>query len=274
MGCENLANITNIAKVNQYTYNVGTTTKRIETPISSQVINPFNDPQVSFSKICSPTFVDLNEVVTITYQVQNADNNTGSPVISSIQITDPFLTESIPHVDITIGSNVLEYDQTAGTFQIQLPGGALAPGNTVSAIFTYIISPGFDFTQNLTTTATATFNLSPSGTLPARYSSCGSTVQNGSLAIAKTAVPATAVSSGSVIGYTITITNTGNVPSTIPIGQFSDPLPAGTVYIPNTISPVGHLVYDATANAITNANALTIANNSAPYTITFSARVL
>ncbi|MDO5522102.1 MAG: hypothetical protein Q4G58_16525 [bacterium] len=269
-----MANITNIAKVDQYTYNVGSTTKTIATPIFSQVSNKFTDPQISFTKVCTPAFSDLNETVTITYRVENIDNATGSPVISTIQIVDPFLTESIPFIDIAIGSNIIKYNQTTGTFEILLSDGSLTPGNSVEATFSYVVSPGFDFTQNLTTTATASFNLSPSGTLPARFSSCGSMIQNGTLDIVKTATPTTAVSSGSVISYIITITNIGNVPSTIPVGLFVDPIPAGTEYIANTISPVGHLVYDSTSNSITNANPLTITNNSAPYTINFSVRVL
>ncbi|MDO5293461.1 MAG: hypothetical protein Q4F05_12010 [bacterium] len=269
-----MANITNIAKVSQYTYNVGTTTKTIATPISSQVRNTFNDPQVVFTKVCTPTFSDLNEIVTITYRVENIDNATGSPVISSIQVVDPFLTESIPYIDITIGGNVINYDQPTGSFQILLTEGSLSPGKSVEASFSYVVSPGFDFTQNLTTTATASFNLSPSGTLPARFSSCGSTVQNGTLTLTKTATPTAAVSSGSVIAYTISITNIGNIPSTIPVGSFVDPIPAGTQYIANTISPVGHLVYDETTNSIVNADPLTISNNSAPYIVTFSTRVL
>ncbi|BBF43530.1 cell surface protein [Lachnospiraceae bacterium KM106-2] len=269
-----MSNITNIANVNQYTYNVGTTTKPITDPIFSQVTNTFKDPQVVFTKICTPEFADLNQTITITYQVQNIDNQIGSPVIGTITITDPFLTESIPFINISIESNVLRYDQPTGTFQMLIPSGGLAPGNTTTATFTYVVSPGYNFSTSLTSTATAAFTLSPAGALSNRFATCGTTINNGTLEIAKSVTPTTDVSSGATLTYTIAITNTGNVPSTIPINAFVDPVPAGTQYIQDTISPVNYFDHDTTNNAITNVKEVTIPPNSPAYNISFSVRVL
>ncbi|MDO5522101.1 MAG: DUF11 domain-containing protein [bacterium] len=83
------------------------------------------------------------------------------------------------------------------------------------------------------------------------------------LLVDKAVTPVESISCGQVILYTITLSNTGNATLTIPTGQFTDPIPANSSYVSNSLTPTNSgFIYTPTANSITNQNTITIAAGS------------
>lgn len=79
------------------------------------------------------------------------------------------------------------------------------------------------------------------------------------LVVDKTVAPAAAVSCGQVLLYTITLSNPGNATLTIPAGQFSDPIPASSSYVSNSLTPTNSgFVYNSTSKQIVNQSIITI----------------
>lgn len=251
-----MAQVINTATIGQYQYQVGDTIQVITTPIFDTVTNTLTDTIVDFQKVCNPNFSDLNSPITLTYTATNNTQAT-TPVFSNISVQDDILITN-PNIQILSTNNVLNFIPATGRFDIDLSsvGGGLGPNQTVVATVTLKLLPGADLTLNYNTVATGIFTEPTTGSSNDLTDSCNLQINNGTLTIDKTSSvpPTTPVACGQVLTYTITIRNTGNVPTTILPGNFSDPLPSGATYA-DSLSP-STFTFDGTQ--VTNSVAVTI----------------
>ena len=234
-----MAQIINTATIAQYQYPVGTTTKVIDTPISSTAVNELTDVVINFTKVCEPHYADIGDLITLTYTASNS-TQAQTPLFSKISVQDNLFLSTLANVEIIPSLNVTNFNSTTGTFDFDLTnvGGTLEPTESISAIITLRLLPGADLTLNYNTTATATFTESTTQSTRTLSDTCNLQINNATLTINKTSSipPTTPITCGQVLTYTTIITNTGNVSATILAGNFSDPIPAGTTFA-SSLSP-------------------------------------
>ncbi|MFD2203155.1 DUF7507 domain-containing protein, partial [Shivajiella indica] len=150
---------------------------------ASLVVDVIQNPSLSLNKTANKTTVSaVGEEVVYTLTL----TNNGNVTISNINKLDPMLS----------------YDQNIG---------ALAPGESISINLIYVVTQG-DLDRGLIENIASVTGQEPSGEEIADQSSATIEVnQNAQLTVVKTADSQDYSEIGQVIGYTIVISNTGNV---------------------------------------------------------------
>ncbi len=262
--------IVNTSVVNSYWYDTGAQVIT-KGPIQDSAENTFNQVNVSFLKVCTPHYIDIGDPFQIDYILCN-NTDASTPQFDRLAVHDPFL-KMHDYMIVTSTVNVQgAIDQNSGKFEVDLSsvGGKLNPGECITCTLycqCIALPPAQDF---FVTTATADFI---GGGEPLHAdSTCGTEVSNGDLTIAKDTTTPDPVSSGTVIHYVITITNTGNVVTTINAGDFTDAPPLSQLTNITLVAPfVPGIIFDGTK--IVNTTALTI-NPSDQLVIYFDATVI
>lgn len=160
-------------------------------------------PSLTFDKSVSATTSRAGETLTYTFVAQNSGNVT----LTGVSVTDP-----MP------GLSALSFTWPAAA-------GVLAPGQSVTATATYVVTQANVDTGSIRNTATATAT-PPSGPALTRTDSVTVTfTQNPTLLLEKSgSVPDPAnVQVGTVVTYTFVVTNTGN--TTVSNVAVADPMP-------------------------------------------------
>ncbi|MCC2454580.1 DUF11 domain-containing protein [Bacillus cereus] len=235
------------------------------------VTEPTNPTNVSVrngtvvsTKSADRSFANIGDVITYTIVLQN----TGNVPATNVSLTDPipggttFIPNSVtvngasqpganPANGIALGT-VNPNEPTTVTFQVRVtsvpPNGNVVNQGSVTS--TYTVDP----TQPPITTTTPT----PTTTTP---------VETAIITPTKTA-DHTTIGVGDTITYTISFTNVGTVPATNTV--LTDPNPAGTTFVPNSVTING-----ITAPGSNPANGILIGtlNPGQTVTVTYQATV-
>ncbi len=222
-----------------------------------------NAPRVGVTKSANVSGSLTGDTIRYTVTV----TNTGTA-----NATDMIVTDSLPAgLTFVAGSvSVAGVARPTGDITAGVPVGTLVPGASIAVAYSTRVTsmPG---SQLLVNTANASFNFqSVAGgpITPAVIPSNGVTVPVYSpiLSMNKTASTANATV-GSTVTYTIVVTNSGNIAGTTTV---TDPIPAGTSFVPNSVTVGGVTVPGA--NIATGVSAGSIpAGGSA--TVTFQVLV-
>ncbi|HLP93646.1 MAG TPA: hypothetical protein VK168_06395, partial [Saprospiraceae bacterium] len=202
------------------------------TPPSGLMVPPASDdedipaiqnPSINIVKTGSPASYDaVGDVITYTFTV----TNTGNVTLSDVTVTDP-----LPGLNPITPASV----------------ATLAPGASAVFTATYAITQADLDAGNVLNSATAT-GTDPNGDpVTDTDDEMVDGLQNPSINIVKSALPATYHLVGEVITYTFTVTNTGNV--TLSDVTVTDPLPGLSAITPASVpslAPGASTVFTAT----------------------------
>ncbi len=222
--------VTNVGSINftsQPNPNEPPITKTEETPpVNTEIINSIINP----SKTADRNNVDIDDIITYTVTFQN---------LQTVQLTNIIFTDSIPVGTTFIPNSVTingiptsDVDPALGiplgtlnpsqsvvvTFQVRVvsipPNGIII--NEATITYTFQPNPGEPPVTVTTPTPPTTTNVNTATTNPT-----------------KSADKVFALL-GDTITYTISLQNTGTVPATNVL--VTDPIPAGTTFIPNSVT--------------------------------------
>ncbi|MBP3964126.1 DUF11 domain-containing protein [Paenibacillus sp. DLE-14] len=198
---------------------------------SNTVTTPVYQPVITLDKSANTSLASVGN--TVVYRV-NVTNSGNYPTTVTITDPTPTGTSLVPNSVIVSGAPQAGADPAAG-YSI----GVVAPGATVQTTFEYTINT-MPPNQQLTNQATASYAF----TLPDSRSFIRSAASNTltipvtspNISIVKSTLSTDAII-GDVITYSNTVTNTGiaNLNSAV----LSDPVPAGTTFVPGSVAVNG-----------------------------------
>ncbi len=202
--------------------------------LSNVTQTPVTQPTITLVKTADTALATVGDTVVYTIAVSNTGN-----VAAQLTLTDiiPAGTTFIPNTVIVGGSSVPGADPGTG-----IVVGTVAPGATISVLFSVLVT-SLPPTQQLSNQASAAFTFVP----PDGRTLTGSAVSNvqtvpvtePSVAIVKSTTTTT-TTVGDTIPYTVVVTNNGIVAITNAV--VTDPVPAGTSFVPGTVFVNGVLV--------------------------------
>ncbi|MES5955951.1 hypothetical protein QCI42_21660 [Bacillus fungorum] len=200
---------------------------------SNQVVTTVNQASLVSIKTVSDAFADIGDVLTYNIALVNTGNISADNTLFTDPIPNGFTF--IPN-SVTVNGAPLPGADPAIGFTV----GSIPPGgfSTVSFQVTVTSIPVPNPAVNIATTTfqyTVNPNLPP---VPGTSTSNPATTQvnNAALTSVKTVNHAFA-NIGDVLTYTVTLTNTGNVPADNTL--FTDPIPNGTTFVPNSVTVDG-----------------------------------
>jgi len=219
---------------------------------SEPLIIPVYQPVITTTKSSDPTFATVGQ--TITYQLNVT--NTGN-IAATLTLTDVIPPDAafVPGTVIANGIPLPAADPITG-----IPLGTLAPGESVFVTFQIIVNT-LPANQQLTNQATTDYTFSPPdgrvipGSSPSNEIIISISAPDPILTKSADVIDAV---DGDVITYTIVIANIEGFPVNNVI--FSDPIPTGSILVPNSVTLNGTVIPGADPS--TGVNIGTIAGNS------------
>ncbi|MGN4558376.1 DUF7507 domain-containing protein [Bacillus cereus group sp. MYBK5-2] len=197
------------------------TSNIVETLINAAIINP--------SKTANQQIVNIGDIITYTITIPNNGNISAT----NVSITDPIPTGTtfIPN-SVTVNGTT-----QPGVTPTNIPIGTVAAGQTSTVTFQVQVT-SLPANGTITNEANITYTSQPNPTEPPTTTTTTPPPTNTSVRTAivnpiKTANPQIA-DIGDIITYTITLQNMGNIPATNVI--VTDPIPAGTTFVPNSVT--------------------------------------
>ncbi|MED2183241.1 hypothetical protein [Bacillus wiedmannii] len=202
---------------NQPPINRNSTSNIVETQINATIINP--------TKSANQQIVNIGDIITYTITVPNNGNISAT----NVSITDPIPTGTtfIPNSVTVNGATQF------GVTPTNIPLGTIPAGQTTTVTFQVQVT-SLPANGTITNEANITFTSQPNPTEPPTTTT---TTPPPTTTSVRTAIvnPTKSASPRIVdIGDTITLPNTGNIPATNVI--VTDPIPAGTTFVPNSVT--------------------------------------
>ena len=202
----------------------------IETSLSNTVSTQINLANVVIVKQVDLTIADVGQPITYTISLANPGNTPANNVV----VTDilPSGTTLVPNSTFIGGALQLGADPSTG-----LQVGTIPAGGFTTIVFQ--ISASSLPTQNpIQNSAALQYNFIADPNLPAVVRNATSNIVTSQINTAN--IVATKLTStnfadvGNVITYATILTNNGNIPASNV--TFSDIIPAGTIFLPNTVT--------------------------------------
>ncbi|PGT61686.1 hypothetical protein COD86_02090 [Bacillus cereus] len=201
--------------------NRNSTSNIVETQINATIINP--------TKNTNQQIVNIGDIITYTITVPNNGNISAT----NVSITDPIPTGTtfIPN-SVTVNGTA-----QSGVTPTNIPLGTIPAGQTTTVTFRVQVT-SLPTNGTITNEANVTYTSQPNPTEPPTTTTTTpppttTSVRTAIVNPTKTASPQIA-DIGDIITYTITLPNTGNIPATNVI--VTDPIPAGTTFVPNSVT--------------------------------------
>jgi uncharacterized repeat protein (TIGR01451 family) len=198
---------------------------------SNPVAVPVFQPNIAVTKSASTNNATVGDTVTYTLSITNTGN-----YAATLTVTDniPAGTTFVPNSVLIGGLPLPQADPSTG-----IAAGTIAAGGTVQVAFSVVIT-SLPTPQQLVNQGTAAYSF----TLPDGRTLGGSAVSNTvtipvsnpNLGVVKTTVT-TATTVGDTITYSVTLTNNGI--ATVSNVVFTDALPAGTAFVPGSVTVDG-----------------------------------
>ncbi|WP_249897756.1 hypothetical protein [Paenibacillus sp. PK3_47] len=198
---------------------------------SNPVAVPVFQPNIAVTKSASTTNATVGDTVTYTLSITNTGNYT-----AALTVTDniPAGTTFVPNSVLVNGLPLPQADPSTG-----IAAGPIPPGGTVQVVFSVVIT-SLPNPQLLVNQGTAAFSF----TLPDGRTLGGSAlsntvtipVSNPNLGVVKTTAT-TSTTVGDTITYSVNLTNNGI--ATVNNVVFTDALPAGTAFVPGSVTVDG-----------------------------------
>lgn len=239
---------------------VGFTSGTFSATSSSNItVTPVTQPQISMVKSANTTNATVGDSIVYTMDVSNTGNLSGNLILlDSIPAGTTFIENSV-----NVGGN----PQPGSSPVTGIAVGIIAPGATTRVTFGVVIT-SLPTPQQISNQSDATYTFVTedgrqlSGT--AISNSVTFPVSAPNVAVAKS-TPSTVAAVGDTVTYTVTIQNNGI--ETVNNVLFSDPIPAGSSFVPGSVVVNGTTI--ATANP-SSGIALASLAPSAVTTVSFS----
>ncbi|UOY92232.1 cell surface protein [Ectobacillus sp. JY-23] len=193
---------------------------------TNTVVTEVRNATLVLDKSVDAAYADVGQVVTYTTTL----TNTGNIIANAVTFSD-----SIPAGTVfNAGSVLVNGVPQAGNPQAGFSIGSIAPGATTTVIFTVTVT-AIPTPNPIPNTSRATYQYTPDATTisATAVSDTVTTQVNRAILTAVKQVSNTVADVGTVLTYTTQITNTGNVAATGVI--FTDAIPAGTAFVPNSV---------------------------------------
>lgn len=229
--------------ITSYTYIVNPSQPPVTATSSSNTVNTaVVDASLSAIKNTDSLVQSTDGTITYTVVVQNNGNTTAN----TVTLTDlvPEGTAFIPN-SVTINNvSVPGADPNVG-----IPLNSIAPSEIVSVTFQVIVQ-SIPSVNPISNTARIDYNFIADPTAPIISRTITSnpafTQISDATILSLKAVNAQQATTGDILTYTITLENTGNIPTTNL--TFSDTIPQGTTFVENSFTLNGTAILDANPN--------------------------
>lgn len=213
-------------------------TNQSSNTINSGLLNPANG---SIAKTSDKDFVSIGDVITYTLKV----NNVGNATINNLVITD-----TIPAGLTFVNGSVIvnNTSQPGGNLTSGVTIGSVAPNSSATVIFKATVNT-VPASGKVVNNFVAAYNYTVNPSNPNGVSQ--KTVSNDDVTVVNDAVIGRGPNSfskvsdkafadvGDVVTYTITLSNTGNVPGNNVV--LTDPIPNGTSLVPGSVTLNGNV---------------------------------
>lgn len=191
--------------------------------VSTQVNTAF----VTVNKMGNLAFAKPGDIITYTFQLNNAGNVSANNVIltDAIPAGTTFVPGSVTGATgvpptLTLNAPIAPNSTATVTFQVQVDAGIPTPNpmpNSASVAYTYTVDPA-----------------DPNGATGARNSNTVETLVNAAIVETVKTADLAFAAPGDIITYTITLTNSGNVSADSVV--LTDVIPAGTTYVAGSVT--------------------------------------
>ena len=208
----------------------------------------------NITKTVSSNLATLNDVLTYTVVVQNPG--------TIVAWSNVFFQDDIPAYTTFVENSVRINDTVSAGLNPQT-GFLIAsslPNRAVITVSFQVRVTQIPPTLPYTVQNSATISYVVNGVSQSAMSNQASTqLVFARLQVDKTTSPSGPVSCGSVVDYTIILSNTGNAALSIPVRQFGDPIPDNSTYINSSLTPANiGFTYNPATRQIENQSIITI----------------